>query len=107
MDRSLTLNPTATVISIQGGRIALGIAEWNVISASANSAIQGYQLDQALYGDINTFLSKPDPFGSAVSSLNKWEDLKKQIKSSITGQLGQLNIAQKILKSISPSSVFA
>jgi hypothetical protein len=94
-------NAAATVISIEAGKVALAIAEWNVLSATANSFIQTYQLEQALYGDINSYLAKPDPLSSALSSLSNWQTTKDQIKSSITGQLSQLMIAQKILKAIS------
>ena len=96
-------NAASTVISINAGQISLGIAEWNVVAAAANSAIQSYQLDQALYGDVNSYLSKPDPLTSALSSLKTWESTKQQIKSSLTGQLTQLDVVQKILKAISPS----
>ena len=94
-------NAAATVISIGAGQVSLGIAEWNVVAATANSLVQSYQLDAVLYNDFNTFLAKPDPLASAVSSLKSWEKMKQDIKSSITDQLSQLKVAQKILKSIS------
>lgn len=97
-------NAASTAISINSGQIALAVAEWNVLSAAANSEIQSLQFDQVLYGDINSFLTKSDPLSSAISSLDSWEAMKEQVKTSITGQISQLKTASQILKSISPTS---